>query len=429
MRWREGQALRVAILARSVYPLHRYGGLERHVYDLVRSLLARDVYITLVVPPPSDERPHDSAADAVFRHPNFTLSTVPYVTFPFANRRGTTIIDRSTAYPIFGWRAGTIAAQLVRANRIDVVHGLGASVLGYAMANLTADVRAPLVFNPQGMEEFGATDPSRAPLKRLGYWPLRAAVRRCARAADRIIATDRSLVDPVLTHLSVSSKVVRVIPNAIELSECDRPDSADRGQALRRRIGAGPEDVVLLSVGRLEANKGFDVLADTLVSLEQSKALPQGWRWVLVGDGPMRELLTRRIAATNLSERVVIWGRAETADLHGWYDTATVFVHPTLYEGSSLVTLEAMAHALPVIASRAGGLPDKVVPGANGWLVQPGDRDALGIAIHEALRDRPRLKAMGAESRARVEKEFSWQAAADRTMELYRELLAPRNPL
>ena len=96
---------------------------------------------------------------------------MPYRTFPLAGRRGTTVIDRSTAYPLFGERAGRVALDLVRRGEIDIVHGLGASVLGYARQRAT--VRAPLVMNPQGLEEFGATDPSRARLKRLAYLPLR----------------------------------------------------------------------------------------------------------------------------------------------------------------------------------------------------------------------------------------------------------------
>ena len=429
MRWREGGALRVAVVARSVYPLHRYGGLERHVYDLVRSLLARDIHVTLIAPPPAVDRPADARADAVLRHPNLTLAPVPYVTFPFANRRGTTILDRSTAYPIFGWRAGAMAARLAAANKIDVVHGLGASVLGYAMAGHHPDSRAPLVLNPQGMEEFGATDPSRAPLKRLAYWPLRRAVQRTALAADCVIATDRSLVEPLKTHLRVRSDVVRLIPNAIELAECDRPDSVDRAQSLRERIGITADAPVLVSVGRLEANKGFDVLIEALARLETEKRIPEPFRWVLVGDGPMREALSRQLSSTNLGNRVVIWGRADAADLHGWYETATLFVHPTLYEGSSLVTLEAMAHRRAVVATRAGGLPDKVRPGVNGWLVQPGHAEALAGAIRDALADRSRLKTMGDASRAIVEQEFSWQVAIDKTLQAYRELLTPRDSL
>ena len=420
--------LRVAVLARSVYPLHRYGGLERHVYDLVRCLLGRDVRLTLIAPPKAADRPVDPRADAVFRHSQFTWVPVPYTTFPFANRRGTTIIDRSTAYPLFGMRAGRAAARLAASREVDVVHGLGASTLGYATADSKAK-RAPLVFNPQGLEEFGATDPARAPLKRLAYWPLRAAVRRCARAADRVIATDVSLVQPVLSHLNVRRDVVRVIPNAIELSECDRPDAALRALTLRSQVGLQPNDVLLVSVGRLEANKGFDVLLRALSSMASATSLPDRWRWVLVGNGPIRRVLQREIAAAGLRNHAVLWGWAELEDLHGWYEAATLFVHPTLYEGSSLVTLEAMAHRRAVVATRAGGLPDKVIPGLNGWLVAPGDAPALTKAIMEALSDRGRLETMGAAGRALVEKEFSWAVATDRLLELYNELLTPRGSL
>ena len=429
MRAREGQSLRVAVLARSVYPLHRFGGLERHVYDLVRCLLAREVHITLVTPPPAAGRPADPGADAVFRHPNFTMRPVPYVTFPFANRRGTTILDRSTAYPLFGFRAGRVAARMASAGEIDIVHGLGASALGYATADLDAVSRVPLVFNPQGLEEFGATDPSRAPLKRLGYWPLRVAVRRTARSADCVIATDRSLVNPVITHLGVSKDVVRVIPNAIEPAECDRPDARARAQALRAELGLQPDDVLLVSVGRLEANKGFDVMIRALAALMRRNALPARCRWVRVGDGPMREGLQRAVSSEGLTQSIVMRGRASVEDLHGWYEAATLFVHPTLYEGSSIVTLEAMAHRRAVVASRAGGLPDKVIPGVTGWLVPPGNEDALSAAIVKALTDRSLLHSMGAAGRALVEKEFSWRAATDRLLSVYGELLAQRNSL
>ena len=429
MRAREGQSLRVAVLARSVYPLHRYGGLERHVYDLVRCLLARDVRITLITPPHADNRPRDPSADAVFRHPNLTMRAVPYTTFPFANRRGTTILDRSTAYPLFGLRAGRLAARLAIADEVDIVHGLGASALGYATAEFQPGTRAPFVVNPQGLEEFGATDPSRAPLKRMAYWPLRTAARRTAKVADCVIATDRSLVNPVLEHLRVRQDVVRVIPNAIELADCDRPGAAEQAAALRARVGLEREEPLLVSVGRLEANKGFSVLVRALAILLQRHALPQRWRWVIAGEGPMRGELQSHTVSAGLGEHAVFCGRVDTEELHGWYEASTLFVHPTLYEGSSLVTLEAMAHRRAVVATRAGGLPDKVIPGGNGWLVTPGNAEALANAIGEALSDRRRLAVMGAAGRALVETEFSWSVVTDRLLGVYGELLGQRRSL
>src|SRR5262249_26780037 len=144
---RRGEAprkmMKVAVVARAVYPLHGYGGLERHVYDLARALVERDVAVTLITPPPADGGEWDPSAI----HPNVRAEFVPYHTFPLAGRRGTTVIDRSTAYPIFGLRAGRRALNLVQMGRADIVHGLGASVLGYARARKRA--AAPLVLNPQ----------------------------------------------------------------------------------------------------------------------------------------------------------------------------------------------------------------------------------------------------------------------------------------
>ena len=116
-------------------------------------------------------------------------------------------------------------------------------------------------------------------------------------------------------------------------------------------------------------------------------------------------------------------GRVDDALLHALYETCDVFVHATRYEGSSLVTLEAMAHERAVVATRAGGLPDKVTPGLNGWLVNPNDADALAGSLDEAVTARPRLSEMGARSREIVERDFSWARLVHTQIALYDELL------
>jgi glycogen(starch) synthase len=408
--------LRVAVVARSVFPLHGYGGLERHVYDLVRALSDRGLAVRLITRPPLAGRERDAV------DPRVDVEFVPYRTFPFAGRRGTTVIDRSTAYPLFGRRAGRRALTLVRAGKIDVVHGLGASVLGYAAARPT--VGAPLVFNPQGLEEFGATDPSRARLKRAAYLPLRRAVLACARAADAIIATDRALEPAVLGHLRVPADRVHVIPNALDLREVDAMADAAAVRRVREQADVAEPDVVLFSAGRLERNKGFHVLLEALAAAREHGAFEgRRWRWAIAGDGPFRGGLESIAHRLSLDDRVFFCGRIPDREIHAWYELATLFVHPTLYEGSSLVTLEAMAHRRAVVATTAGGLPDKVRPNVNGWLVAPGDPGALAAAISGALADRDRLVRFGREGRAIVEREFSWNAAGDATVALYQALL------
>ena len=423
--------LRVAIVARAVAPLHGVGGLERSVFDLARALAGRGLRVTLVTRPPSGTGPQGAEArglEADSREridPRIDIRFVPYRTFPLAGRRGTTILDRSTAYPLFGLRAGGVAARLVRDGQVDVVHGFGASVLGYARARHREEV--PLVLNPQGLEEFGATDPSRARLKRAGYWPLRRAVLACAAAADAVIATDRALVPAVRRHLRIPEARIRMIPNALDLASLDALAPAGGAAALRDRHGIAPAERILLSVGRLEANKGFHVLAAALGALRSLGSVPDSWRWVIVGDGPYRSAIERAAAEAGVGAQVLFAGRAADAELHAWYEAATLFVHPTLYEGSSLVTLEAMAHHRAVVASAAGGIPDKVRPGVNGWLVPPGDVAALAAAVSGALGEPDRLARMGENGRRIVEEAFSWTAAGAATVALYEELTMSRD--
>lgn len=413
--------MRVAVLSRAVFPLHGHGGLERHTGDLVRHLAARGVAVTLLT------RQARRGAPA-FDVANVTVVTLPYRTFPLAGRRGTTVLDRSTAYLWFGRRLGREADRLAREKRVDLVYGFGAAALGYATARLKHTQRkppraVPFVFNPHGLEEFGGVDGKfgGSALKRLGYLPLRRAVRTCARAADAVIATDRSLEAVVQRHLGTPPARIRTIPNAIDLAACDTvagpagvPVDAAR---LRRRIGARPDDPLLLSVGRLERNKGLQFMIAALQTLRDLR-----WRWVVVGDGPYASRLHSAVAGSGLADRIAFAGGVEDTRLHEWYETADLFVHPTLYEGSSLVTLEAMAHRRPVVATRAGGLPDKVRPGVNGWLVPPADAPALANAIRSALAQQASFEPMGRAGREIVEREFTWDAVVDQLLGLFEEL-------
>ena len=100
-------------------------------------------------------------------------------------------------------------------------------------------------------------------------------------------------------------------------------------------------------------------------------------------------------------------------------------MHATRYEGSSLVTLEAMAHARPVVATRAGGIPDKVVDGETGWLVDAGRRRGPGGRARRERRGRGPARALRrGPAASALEERFLWPVIASRTVALYEELLA-----
>ncbi len=347
------------------------------------------------------------------------------VSVPYGSRRVGAhgrVLVRIVHYPAFSARVGETAAGLVREGAVDLVDAQGLTALGYGRLR-AADrgLRAPLVMNPQGMEEHKAGG-----LKRLALTRLRALSQEAARLADRVVATDEATRDDVPRLLGVPAEKVVVLPNGVDPEEIAALTPADPARVVAEAVPGSARAVpLILSVGRVEAYKGFDDVLGALAVLHDRHALPAGWMWVMVGGGGAESALRRRIPA-HLEGRVRLLGRVTDAVLHALYARADVFVHATRYEGSSLVTLEAMAHGLPVVATRAGGIPDKVVDDETGHLVAPGDVAALARALADVLQDPARGRAMGTRGRAIVAARFSSAVLIGRTIAVYEELLRER---
>jgi glycogen(starch) synthase len=397
--------VRVALLSRAAYPLHSPGGLEKAVYHLATHLQARGVETVLLTRSPTREG----------RFPG-QVRTFAYGRLPGV-RHGR-VMDRLIHYPPFAERLGEAVAEMVVRREVDVVHAQGLTALGYGRRRRRdPTLGAPLVMNPQGMEEHKVRG-----VKGLALTRLRALSREAAALSDRVIATDEVTRDEVPRYLGVDPARVVVLPNGIDPSEIAAstpPAPADHVHASIPIAGRCP---VFLSVGRLEAYKGF---GDVLEALRRARpSLPEAWVWLVVGEGPYETRLRRDGAG--LGEHMRLLGRVDEAMLHALYARADVFVHGTHFEGSSLVTLEAMAHGLPVVAARAGGIPDKVVDGETGALFEPGDVESLAahlIRLGASQEDRRRL---GARGRARAIERFAWSRIADDTIALYRQLLETR---
>lgn len=406
----------ISHLARACYPFHPYGGLERHIYHLTLELARLGHEVRLYTQPTDPGRPatvDDPAWQAYVRH-----FPVPYTTFKILRRNG--IPDRLVNYPLFSLRLGRAVRQEQPPPHIVHAHGLAG--YGYARQRLAG---TPLVLNPHGMEEFGG----RSPAKQLAYAPFRHLLHRTAANAAAIIATDAALVPQVERNLKTPRAKIALVPNAVALDELDRAAASVDLAELRRKYTLNLESpFVMLSVGRLEANKGFEIMLAALGQVrDRLTKLQPGWRWLVVGTGSQAERLRQETARHSLMGRVGWLGPVDTPTLHALYKMAGLFVHPTLYEGSSLVTLEALAHRLPVIASRTGGLPDKVFETgeyADGRLVVSGDAGELAQRLLEFARMPPEmLLEMGYRGRQLVEDRFSWPAAARATVALYESLL------
>lgn len=409
------------MLARVVYPLHGFGGIESHVYHLVTHLTRLGVQVILFVQDTSRHPPPTDAQREAFRAIVCGLASVRFLrydhTTPLLAPNG--IIGRQINYPWYTWRLGLAAAAAVRRGEVDLVHSQGLCATGYGFIRARDPLlrRVPFVANPHGMEEFRTPDWR----KWLAYAPFRPLYAYGHRCADRAIATDACTQGDLPRYLRVEPDRVVVIPSAIDVDECRGLVRADLRAELRQRFHLDAADPTFLSVGRLERNKGYHILIEALARIRD--ALPPTWRWLLVGRGKEEQALRQQAQAAGIAEHVTFAGRLHEAELHSLYNEIDLVVHPTLYEGSSLVTLEGMIHRRPVVASAAGGIPDKVFDGRNGYLVRPGDVDDLAARLRLALDQRARWPAWGEESVRIVTSTFAWPVVARRTLNLYRELL------
>jgi glycogen(starch) synthase len=411
--------IRVAMLARVVYPLHGFGGIERHVGHLVSHLARLGVAGTLFVQNTPDGHAPTAEEMPALAGGQWSVHTLPYDrTSPLLPPNG--ILGRQINYPWYSWRLGAAAAAAVRRGAFDVVHSQGLCAAGYA-AIRSGDPplrRVPFVANPHGMEEFRTPDWR----KWLAYAPFRALYAYGHRMADRAISTDACTREDLPRYLGVDPARVAVVPSAIDVDECLGLVRAELRAELRARLGLDAARPAFLSVGRLERNKGFHILIEALARLRSE--LPPGWRWLLVGNGKERAALEQQASRAGIAKHVAFVGRLDDAELHSLYEEVDLVIHPTLYEGSSLVTLEAMIHRKPIVASAAGGIPDKVFSGRNGYLVQPGSADDLADKLRAALANRERWPAWGDQSVSIVTSTFAWPVVARQTVALYRELLA-----
>jgi glycosyltransferase involved in cell wall biosynthesis len=235
--------------------------------------------------------------------------------------------------------------------------------------------------------------------------------RLLAREVDRYIAVSKAIARQLEDTFHWPPEKIEVVHNAIR-SDRFRV-AADPG--FRQQLAGGVNRPIVLTVARLHAQKGLDVL------LQAASHVPDA-QFVVAGDGPLRGRLRSQADELGLEDRLAFLGQRE--DIPRLLAASDVFVLPSLYEGTSLAVLEAMAAGRPVVSSRIGGTDELVVDGESGVLVPAGDADALAAAIRRLLAD-PALRArIGTAARQRAESLFCAAPTVARVTGVYEEVLA-----
>ena len=234
-----------------------------------------------------------------------------------------------------------------------------------------------------------------------------ALISRCL---HRHVAVSRHVAERLRERFGVPAAKISVIPNAVAAHA-----AVHRDDRLRAELGAGDARALVLTVARLDEQKGLAHLLDAAALLPEAA-------FAIAGDGPERDRLEARASSHGVSARVRFLGHRD--DVASLLAAADLFVLPSLNEGLPLAAMEAMLAAVPVVATDAGGTGEVVRDDVTGLLVPPADPRALADAIRSLLRDPARAARLASAGRDVVEREHSARAMVAAMSRLYDQVLA-----
>ena len=232
----------------------------------------------------------------------------------------------------------------------------------------------------------------------------------------RVIVCSQSMKDEVGFIFQTPADKMRVIPNAIELSEF----TFDPQKAPSRQNFALPEEKIVFYIGRMVPEKGVQTLLQAVPGI--LREVPEA-KFILAGKGPYEEELKRMSREMGLEHKVQFIGYIEDTVRNALYNYAELAVFPSLYEPFGIVALEGMATKTPVVVSDTGGLREIVKHEKNGLLFPPGDGNALARQIIRLLKESGLAKRLAENAYHYVLRDYTWSGVAQKTLGVYQEIL------
>jgi glycosyltransferase involved in cell wall biosynthesis len=312
----------------------------------------------------------------------------------------------------FSVRAFRAVSERMRAGeRYDIVHDvqcLGYGILGLRSLGLpiVSTVHHPLTVDRRA--SFVRDDSLRDALGTMTFYPI-GMQSFVARRLDRLFTSSQVSARQIARDFGVAPEKLQMVANGVD-TELFRPDP-----------GAVRATREVLCIGRAaDPNKGIKTLIEALALLPQDVTL------TLVDEDSPGNVGRKRARELGCEDRLNLVGRVASDTLVRLYQRATLVAVPSRYEGFGLPAVEAMACGAPVVACRAGALPEVLEVGGGGILVERDDPRSLAAGILRLLDDPPLRAELGARGREGVVAAYAWPRIAAATAEVYAEVVRAR---
>jgi glycogen(starch) synthase len=236
-----------------------------------------------------------------------------------------------------------------------------------------------------------------------------------AKNATIVVTISNYALEKIQKYYGIEQSKVRIVPNGVDIEKFKPMDTKE----VRQQFGLGNEPCVLF-VGSLIPRKGLRFLVEAAKKVVRIQA---DTKFLIVGDGPLRNQLYDSLKTANLSGNFKFLGNLKDNVLPAIYNCADVFVLPSIQEGQGIVLLEAQASGKPVVAFNIGGVNEALQNKEAGLLVNQGDVDAFADALLKLLTDKALREKMGSNGRKFVSENYTWDICAQKMLKVYREAL------
>jgi glycosyltransferase involved in cell wall biosynthesis len=297
--------------------------------------------------------------------------------------------------------------RLFRKHQVSMVHAHQYGPLLYsALARLPA-MRIPILFTEHGRD-----------FPDFRRWKRVLANRVLFGARDRFIAVGNAVRNALVEYEGFPPSRIDVIYNGRDLTEYD--PSCPQRNAVRQELGISEDNIVVMQVARFNRLKDHATAIRTFGLLRDTSPRT---KLVLIGDGEERASIEQLIDGLRLRDSVRLLGTR--SDIARLLQGADVFLLTSISEGIPLTLIEAMATGLPCVATRVGGIPEVVIDGETGLLVDVGDDGYLAECIHRLTNDSTLRRQFGNSGCERAAKLFDANDMQAAYLRIYRELSAP----
>ncbi len=249
-----------------------------------------------------------------------------------------------------------------------------------------------------------STDSFWQKLQQLRWYSFIGMQKRVSKTLSHIITVSKRARDDICREFDVPKEKFRIVPNGIDVTRFHPKPGIKR-----------KTDQVIVTNSADTPLKGLKYLLEAVAKVSGRRKI----KLTVVGKPQKNGYVSKMVQALGLGNRIYFTGRISSTELVKLYSQATIAVVPSMYEGFGFPAGEAMACATPVISTTAGALPELI--GNAGLLVPPADADALARSIADLLDHPEKAAEMGQTGFRRIQKQFTWEKAAQKTTEVYQE--------